>query len=240
MKTIILVIALVISAAAIPAYAGEKTAPIPIDITLMLQNGCKQVPEKKDCCGTNLAHLDCSEAGLEAKWSCTIVEASPELAALFPKLPLAECEFEANWGKPTNDGILYLGCGMLPVYRKYIVFRNESFKIINNQAEFKKLFAPVESADEALAFAIALTKSEVRSDVQVPEGFVAESKDLTPTYVREVEGGYKVRLFGYNCSGCGPHHYFAMEYLVTKDGDVREISRENLYRDPKEDHLCVD
>lgn len=211
-----------------------------VDITPFLQNGCKQIEAYSNGCGMVDAHIDCSAAGLEEKWNCGMVEVPSELSALNPKIPLMECKFYDNWEKPTREGIVYLGCGMLLVYRKYVVFKDNKFQLVSSGEEFKQLFAPVENEQEALAFAMAFTTSHPEPKIEIPEAFIREAATITPTHVEATEGGYNVHLFNYNCEGCGPHQYYAVDYLVTRDGDVTETSREDIYRDPKEDNLCID
>lgn len=118
-------------------------------------------------------------------------------------------------------------------YSNYIILTDKGFKVIRNQEEFKQFFAPVETPEEALSFAVALTGSLPMYEIKVPKKdrymFV---KIFTPvietTHIKEIPEGFKVRLFdrtGY----CGRSVLYAVDYLVTKDGEVKEISRKEVY-----------
>lgn len=224
----------------IPAQSDNEPPKSTLDLTLFYQHGCVQVEEYKTNCGIEPAHMDCTKSDFAEKWRCTIEETPSELSGLGPKVPIAECDFGGNWHGPTNDGIVYLGCGLAPIYRKYVVYYEGDFKIVNNTDEFRALFAPVETPEEALAFAMAFTTSYPLYKINIPKGYVKEAKVIASTFVESTDAGYKVHLFGYQCGGCGPHHYYAVDYLVTKEGAVSEISKENIYRNPVQDTWCID
>jgi hypothetical protein len=98
----------------------------------------------------------------------------------------------------------------------------------------------VDSIDEALAFAVALTGFQPKHDSEVPAGYVRMADEIKTTSVESVDGGFMVRLFGYHCEGCEGHPYFFVDLMVTTDGEVREIRREDVYRNPAEDFICQD
>jgi hypothetical protein len=77
-----------------------------------------------------------------------------------------------------------------------------------------------------------------RYDTSVPEGYFSVSSSIEPTYAEESEEGFKVHLFDSEICGCGSHPYYAIEYLVTKDGNVTELSREKVYDSTSQ--ICVD
>ncbi|HPS92155.1 MAG TPA: hypothetical protein PKV33_08365, partial [Methanothrix sp.] len=104
--------------------------------------------------------------------------------------------------------------------------------------DFKSEFAPVETKEEALAFALALTSSLPRYDTSVPEGYFSVSSAMTPTYANETEKGYIVHLFDSQLCGCGTHPYYAVDYLVSKDGNVTEIARQEVYNSTMQ--ICFD
>jgi hypothetical protein len=165
-----------------------------------------------------------------------ISNASSALENLSPRLPVVECLFQ---GKDYNsqEGIVREGC-MMPLFRRYLAKQGEDFKLISSREEFLSIFAPVETKEEALAFAVALTSSLPRYDTSVPEGYFPVTSSIRPTYAKETEGGYKVYLFDSELCGCGSHPYYAIEYLVTKAGNVTELSREKVYDSTSQ--ICVD
>lgn len=56
---------------------------------------------------------------------------------------------------------------MRPVFNKYIIWNNGTFAVIRNKEEFKKFFAPIETPEEALSFAIAITGSYPKYDINI-------------------------------------------------------------------------
>ncbi|MDD2755918.1 MAG: hypothetical protein PHS80_10370 [Methanothrix sp.] len=165
-----------------------------------------------------------------------IINASPALENLSPQLPIVEC-LHLSEDYNSQEGILREGC-MMPLFRKYIVMQGDEFKLIESIEDFRSIFAPVETKEEALAFAVALTSSLPRYDTSVPENYFPVSSPITPTYAKETEGGYLVHLFDKEICGCGSHPYYAIDYLVTRDGNVTELSREEVFNSTMQ--ICVD
>ena len=112
--------------------------------------------------------------------------------------------------------------------------------LIDTKDAFVKRFAPVESPAEALAFAVALTDSKALFKIELPKDAVVFLKTIAPTSVTPVADGFKVRLYGYQFCGCGPHNHLAIDYLVTRAGEIREIESQAAWSDPKTAKLCVD
>jgi hypothetical protein len=190
-------------------------------------------------------NLDCSSSGLLQRFGCMqIYNASSALRSLSPRLPVVECLYlseDFHFQNDSEEGIIREGC-MMPAYRRYIAKQGEEFILIRNKEEFLSMFAPVETKEEALAFAVALTGSSPRYDDSVPEGYFAMASAaellLEPAYARETEEGFTVRLFDSEICGCGTHPYYAVDYLVTKAGDVTELSRQKVFDSTNQ--ICVD
>jgi hypothetical protein len=229
-------------------FAENPFEKLTVDIEPILQNGCVRVPATKEgqgaCCYEVDAHLDCTQVNFEKKYGCYEVQEVPNyFGGLKPSVPIVECIFEGNWQGETKDGIQYKGAGMLPIYNKYILFDSSGFKILNNPSEFKKFFVPIESPEEALSFAAALTGSYPLYRIEIPKGYKREASIISSTYVETPSNqtsGYKVHLFDYKKGGCGPHYFYSIDYVVTAEGDLTEIERQNIWRDPKQDNLCID
>jgi hypothetical protein len=227
--------------------AENSFQKLAVNIEPILQNGCTRVPAKKagqgDCCYETPAHLDCTQAGFEKQYGCwpDIREVPNYFGGLQPKVAIVECIFTGNWNGGTKDGIQYKGAGMLPMYNKYIVYDSSGFKVLNNPSEFKEFFAPIESAEEALSYAAALTGSYPMYKIEMPKGYKREASTIRSTYVESrPDKGYKVHLFDYQAGGCGPHHYYSIDYVVMPDGYLAEVDRQNIWRNPRNDSLCVD
>lgn len=176
-------------------------------------------------------------SSIDQRFSCMkIINASQTFENLSPQLPIVECLFLSE-DYNSQEGIVREGC-MMPLFRRYIAKQGEEFKLIESIEDFRSIFAPVETKEEALAFAVALTSSLPRYDTSVPEDYFPVSPSITPTYAKETEGGYMVHLFDSEICGCGSHPYYAIDYLVTRDGNVTELSREKVYDSNMQ--ICVD
>jgi hypothetical protein len=181
--------------------------------------------------------LNCSKIGLEEEYSCiTITEPSAYLSGLSPSVPLVECQFiKEDWD--SDEGIIHKGC-MLPMFNKYLILADGKTKALSTAREFAQFFAPVETKEEALAFTTALTSSYPLYNTTLPEGYRLFVSEIKPTSVEETDEGFVVHLFDYQFCGCGPHPYYAVDYFVSKEGIVTEISGERIYEDPSLE--CVD
>jgi hypothetical protein len=101
----------------------------------------------------------------------------------------------------------------------------------------QEIFAPVESTDEALSYAMAMTSLSARYDLD-PNANVDYLVDLIEeTHVVETPDGYLVSLFDSDRKmGCDDHSFYAVQLLVTREGDVREVERQEIYRS----YACFD
>ena len=187
-------------------------------------------------------YLNCSEPDIQRTFQCAQVrEANLALRNLTPYHPLIECDVESKQNLISqNQAMFGRGCGMFSLYGRYIMYNGEQYAVIQNATDFRNIFAPVDSEAEALAFAAAISGYEPKYDGNVPHGYVPMANEIRPTSVEKNDRGYKVRLFGYQCEGCGPHPYYFVDFQVTFKGDVVMLSRENVYRDPTKDDLCQD
>lgn len=206
------------------------------DISMFLKSGCKIVGFSEN------QYLSCAESDSPLLRACNSFEdVAAELSALPYSTNTLRCYFEGSSDTLTNDtAIRYEGCGMSSLYSKYVVATEHGFIDISNASEFAKVFGPVDSPAKALGFAVALTTETAKYQISIPSGYPSSVDHIEPTHVEVMDNGYVVNLFGYHCPGCGPHYYYEVEYFVSRQGGLTERKRTNLYRDPKEDNLCMD
>lgn len=173
---------------------------------------------------------DCSASGCEIadNFDCwQVSNVSETMDGLSPKLPIFECIFKGKINN-TRPSIIRTG-SYLPFYKSYIVKQGSDFRQISTKKEFGSLFAPVETPDEAIAFAVALTHSFPIYDTNPPESYYPVSSSIQSTNAEEIDGVFKVHLFDQVRCNCGTHPYYAVDYLVTRDGIVTELSRKKAY-----------
>jgi hypothetical protein len=136
-------------------------------------------------------------------------------------------------------GVYRTGC-RITSWHRYVVAEGKKLELIDTKEAFVKRFAPVETPAEALAFAVAMTDGKALFKIELPKDAEVFLKTIDPTSVTPVADGYKVRLYRYQFCGCGPHNHLAVDYLVTRAGEVRELSSKPAWLDPKSKKLCVD
>ncbi|MBT9549194.1 MAG: hypothetical protein IV090_27620 [Candidatus Sericytochromatia bacterium] len=171
------------------------------------------------------------------------------LGGLQPSPVLAE----AILGQCDNGvGLVNLG-GKLRSCKVLLLEKEGKSSLLDTPAKFKQAFAPVESAEEALSFASALTSAfalyefdkrapgrSAQGSIDLRPEFRYFSNSFVPTTVKKEGSDYLVQLFKYQQFGCGPHPYSAVTYRVTPAGEVSEVSNAKLVEDPNFDGLCVD
>lgn len=206
-----------------PPHASATVAsppPLPLAGNPFLEAGCKPTP-------TGPAFLDCTGARIEGIAACR----TPlrVLSVRFePRATVAEC-FVTGGAIP---GVRQAGC-MLPSSVLLVAALPTGFVLLHSREDVARTFAPVTSADEALAFAVGLTGEEAVAPTD------PSAKQLGTTEVTEDGAGFHVRLFKSQTCGCS-HPTWAVEHLVTRAGAVSEISRKVAWEDPKSRGLCVD
>lgn len=163
------------------------------------------------------------------------------LGGLQPSYPLRLCIIRADSGQPLAEGefIYREGC-LISEYVRYAIMQDAQLKILKSISDLQQAYAPIEGKDEALSYALAATGLGVRYGLTAQSDLRYFVDRLEDTNVQQVPQGYRVRLFDYKLCGCGPHPTYAVDVLVTSDGQVRELSREKIFEDPAEDQLCVD
>jgi hypothetical protein len=210
--------------------------PLVLDMSGFLEAGCTIDEYDRVNCGDGTPLTRLGLYGLR--------KPDDELAALRPFYPIArgQTTVQHEWSTPTRtrDQYLYnIGCPA-PIYVGYIILQDGKPKLIETPAGFREIFAPVESAEEALAFAAAITGYYPQYGFEADSSFRYHVVRIEDTHVLEVEGGWLVNLRRYQLCGCGPHTVSEVVVKVTTDGQVEEVSRQPLYEDPKDDGKCVD
>jgi len=179
---------------------------------------------------------------------CDRIDEVPDLmGGLMPAYPMAVCNYMpyyrtdvANpFDVPQSEYFFNVG-GPMPDLIRYVIFKDGNFQLIKNPDEFRAFFAPVDSPEEALSFALALTNVYAQYDLKFDMKYRYEVKALEDTFVETTGDGFIIHAFDYQFFGCGPHYYYAVEIMVTPDGKVQENSRNRIYRDPALDDLCQD
>lgn len=157
------------------------------------------------------------------------------LGGLQPPYPVLECIHKP--GEPRNQVYFKQVPGLDPRYRSYVLYQDGTFRLLIKQSEFKAVFAPVESAEEAVSYAMAMTSLSARFDLD-PNANVKYLVDrIEETHAEETPEGYLVYLFDWSHKmGCDIHPFYAVKVLVTREGDVYEVERQEIYKS----YVCTD
>ena len=157
------------------------------------------------------------------------------LGGLQPSYAVMECIHEN--GEPPNKDYFRQLNGLDRRYRSYVIYQDGEYKIIIKKSEFKAIFAPVESTDEALSYAMAMTPLGARFDINPNEKIDYLVDVIEETHSEETSDGYLVDLFDWSHKmGCDLHPFYAVKVLVTREGDVHEVERQEIYRS----YACFD
>jgi hypothetical protein len=132
-----------------------------------------------------------------------------------------------------------------------MVYLDDTFQLIGSREKLRDLFAPIESADEALSYALLATGYSTKYEPEDyrlavpgdcdpgPKGYRYYVDTLEDTHVVEVEGGYQVHLFDSQVFGCGPHPVWSVIVQVNHDGTITpDYSRTMLFEEDGHRPMC--
>jgi hypothetical protein len=168
------------------------------------------------------------------------------LGGLNPAYPLALCLYypiqHANeaQGNPMDEPRFYNDGCMMPVYVRYIIYRDGDFQVLRTVDELSAAYAPIESPDEALSYGLAATGLEARYGQQRQPGYRYFVNRLEDTHVSQVDEGYQINLYDYQFCGCGPHTTSIVTIEVFANGNLQTLEEQPAFENPEEDGLCVD
>jgi hypothetical protein len=186
----------------------------------------------------------CTEDGALYALGCGLLDQPNDVvAALTPSIPVALCESREYSSTTPQPAHLYnWGCSR-PSYMSLVVKEEGGYRLVSTLEDLQTLFAPIETSEEALAYAVAATGYEPRYDLEkyLDPSFRFFIAALEETHVTEVSnGGYSVNLFRYQWCGCGPHAQYQIMINVSQNGAVSVGEPQKLWEDPAQDGLCVD
>ncbi len=219
-----------------PLFINHSPPPYTVDFSVFEQSDCPVAENGARYCDPNnsLGSLGCDE-----------IQKPPDLlGALKPAFPIALCfvlpHRRADRQAPPQGSYLYRQGGMLARYARYVIRRADQFQVLQSAQDFQNLFAPIESPDEALGYAIAVTGLDAVYGLKYEPGYVYSADTLEDTFARTDGDGYLVHLYHFAIFGCGPHELAAFDLHVSRDGAIQELAQQAVYRDPRMDNVCTD
>lgn len=182
-----------------------------VDVAPFLQAGCVRTENRLDCKGV---------AELHAK-GCDDLEVDDSLAALSPKVPVVACWSDGR------GGIRSSGC-MAPAYLRHVLWVDGAFHVERSADSFTRRFAPIETPEEALALAVALTGARADHELDYPT-LRAKVARMETTFAEAQGDGFRVRLFDDGGCGCSLHPISAVDFHVTRDGGIERRRSEEIF-----------
>jgi hypothetical protein len=191
-------------------------------MTPYIKAGCKYQ-------GTQF-RLDCLPESALAALGCEQIMPASSLADLTPNYALANCLTTQAPAQTLMTHFEQSGC-MQPAFIGHVVYKDGAFALVSTETEFRELFAPVNTAGEALSYAVAITNLHADYENENPL-FNHLSVDVKNTQVLETSAGYEINLFTSvtpRC-GCGLHTTDMVKLLVTRDGEIQRLQSIPAYQ----------
>lgn len=218
---------------------------------LIFLSACQSKPEFINHAPPRLAvSMDVfSEATLLARFGCNEIQAPPSLiGGLEPSYPIAICTLQHIPGEGTEEleaviesgQFLYYTGGLFGTYIRYVIYQNGEFVLIKTEEDLRKLFAPIESPEEALSYVLAAKNLSAYFGIQYDPAYEYEADTIEDTHVLRDTDGYLVHLFHDQAFGCGPHWISEVDIHVSAAGSMEERSSRQLFRNPDLDDVCFD
>jgi hypothetical protein len=186
---------------------------------------------------------------LVANFGCDEIQAPSNLiGGLEPPYPIAICVIQYTPGEGTEalaaeiesgQFVFYTG-GLLGSYIRYLIYQNGEYLLLKTEEDLRRLFAPIESPDEALSFVLAAKNLSAYYGLQYDPAYKYEVDTIEDTHVTPDADGYLVHLFHDQRFGCGPHWISEIDAYVSVSGNIEERSSRQSFRNPDLDELCID
>ena len=213
-----------------PRFINHPRPELSIALDAFTDAGCTLDDHSTLVCADDspLSALECD----------TIRKPSDLLGGLEPSFPIAVCTV---YTKHLAEGeYFYNDGGRRPEYLRYVIYRDDQFQLVRTKDEFRDLYAPIDSANEALSYVLAAKDVSAYYGLERRHDHVYFVDIVQDTHIDTVDDGYQVHLFDYNLFGCGPHITAIVDVHIAFDGTIREIDRFPMSKNPAEDDLCVD
>jgi hypothetical protein len=189
----------------------------------------------------------CMSESTRAALGCDEIQAPPSLlGGLNPSYPIAVCQMIPNQIKAETQAEIEKGLyffhtgGLFGNYVRYVIFQDGAFRLLKSEEEFRAIYAPVETPEEALSYVLAVTNLSAYYSLAYNSAYKYEVDTIEDTHVTPEPDGYKLHLYHDGVFGCGPHWTSEVEMHVSTEGVVQEIGRKPIFRDPNTDELCID
>ncbi|PKN98684.1 MAG: hypothetical protein CVU42_10730 [Chloroflexi bacterium HGW-Chloroflexi-4] len=207
----------------------EYPAPeFTFDNTRFAELGCFDSP---DCLPANLESIE-----FPVDWIYPLDNA---YGGLDPKLPMAQAGNMGFAEDPAIPSVYIQGC-MGTYYVRYLVEVDGEIQLVDSAEGLKDLFAPIESEDEALSYAVAVTGLTPLNDLNSHPFYKRYTRPLVESHSIFDGNLFTVNLYDDYICGCGPHIVTMVTVTVQQDGTFSKSEPINAFSDPKTNGMCID
>lgn len=218
-------------------YAGRDMAQLKmprVDLSPFLAAGCVDNDQAKG--------FVCPPEVLK-RFGCVELKLDDRVGGI--DMPAALCVIgggKAVKGKAksrADEAVGATGC-LLRVPYRYVLYTTKGFKVARTKGEFVRLTAPFDRPEEAASLVMALNPGVMPKPLSQYGTYDMKTRDkkFLESSARAEGDGFVVRLFERDICGCGLHPVFAVDYSVSRDGAVSELSRKVVMEGQQE--ICVD
>jgi len=158
---------------------------------------------------------------------------------LNPQLPLALAGAMSFDRETKFPAVFEKGC-MGTYYVRYLVEVDGQLRLIDSAAGMQQLYAPIESEDEALSYAVAVTGLTALNDLDLHPEYKRYTKPLVESHATYDGKQFDVQLYDTYICGCGPHIISSVTVTVQPDGSFSLSEPLGAFSDPQTDGLCID
>jgi hypothetical protein len=204
----------------LPVACGRSSPPrivphdppdLHIDLNAIEEAGCFLSTSTSD------VDYKCPEDSIYGQLGCNRIEISHILGGLTPAYPIVKCNRDP------------FGMVHGPIPFDDVVNINGELVILNTRRA-RELYAPIDSPDEALSYALLTTDRYAWYPDDLWEGFTEfYTHEIEATHVVETVNGYRVFLFDDTAGSCEKVDVVESAPVeVTRDGTVTELEKTKL------------
>lgn len=153
------------------------------------------------------------------------------LGGLNPTYPLIECALDDNNYLYTSGCLANFNIGL-------VAYIDGDYKLIDSESKLRNTYAPIESDEEALSYALAGTGLLAYYNLNISDEYEYYVDKLEDTFVTKDGEDFLVHLYDYRLCGCGQHETYSVDVRVTHTGYIEQIRKELVYRDTSQ--MCID
>jgi hypothetical protein len=211
-----------------PEIIQHDQPELPVNIQPFIEAGCS---------GENQYVMECAADSPLKALGCDFLTVNAVAGGLNPKYAIATCMRRETSGEPPQPDLFQMTGCLMPLYKSLVVSVDGEYRLVNEAASFQVLFAPIESQEEALAYAQLVTVLNAIYGWEVaPYKYHVER--LEDTHVVETDEGYIVSLFSdpEPLCGCATHTIYQRDVLVRSSGQVEILESTPIY----DFEACID